>query len=84
MTTYDNTNRGALFTNKRREKDSHPTFTGRINVEGKDYWLSAWGKTSKAGEKFLSLSVQPAEGNGQGGGGSSGPTSFDDFDDIPF
>lgn len=83
MSKYDDTNRGALFTNKRREKDSHPTFTGRINVEGRDYWLSAWGKTSKAGEKFLSLSVQPADGNSQGG--SSGPTSFDDFDgDIPF
>lgn len=75
MTTYDNTNRGALFTNERRTKDSHPGFTGKINVEGKEYWLSAWGKTSKAGKKFLSLSVNPVEET------NTGPTSFDDFDD---
>lgn len=77
---WDNTNRGALFTNKRKEKDTHPSFTGRLNVDGKEYWLSAWGKTSKAGEKFLSLSVAPVEEK------NTGPTSFDDLagDEIPF
>lgn len=79
MSNYDNTNRGALFTNKRRTKDNHPGFTGKINVEGKEYWLSAWGRTSKAGEKFLSLSVNPVQET------NTGPTSFDDFDDdVPF
>lgn len=78
---FDNTNSGALFTNKRKEKDTHPSFTGRINVDGKEYWLSAWGKTSRKGEKFLSLAVNPVEKTNS----PDGPTDFDDFDDeIPF
>jgi hypothetical protein len=93
MSDYDNTNRGALFTNKRRQRDSQPAFTGRLNVEGREYWISAWGKTSKAGEKFLSLSVNPVQEV------NTGPTSFEELggfdsasgseykdidDDIPF
>lgn len=55
---YDNTNRGALFRNERKEKDNHPDHTGSINVDGVEYWLSAWVKTSKSGQKFFSLSVK--------------------------
>ena len=58
--SYDNTNRGTLGRNKRREKDSHPEFTGKLNVEGREYWLSGWVKESN-GEKFFSLSVKPKE-----------------------
>jgi uncharacterized protein (DUF736 family) len=60
MTTYDNTNRGALFKNKDKESDNHPDYNGKVNVGGKDYFLSAWIKTSKKGEKFMSLSVKAA------------------------
>lgn len=55
--TYDSTNRGTLGKNKRREKDSHPEYTGKLNVDGKEYWLSGWVKES-GGEKFFSLSVK--------------------------
>jgi hypothetical protein len=58
---YDNTNRGALFRNRQHEQDTDPSYTGTINVGGTDYWLSAWLKTSKAGEKFMSLSVKPKQ-----------------------
>ena len=58
---YDNTNRGALFNNDRKEKETHPDFTGSIDVGGKSYWIKGWKKTSKAGNKFLSLSVDPKE-----------------------
>ncbi len=58
-TEYDNTNRGSLFTKKRKEKDTHPDYTGSINVGGTEYWLSAWKRYSaKSGEPFLSISVQ--------------------------
>lgn len=59
---YDNTNRGILSKNDRRETDSHPEYTGTINVAGIDYWLSAWVKTRKDGSgKFFSLSVKEKE-----------------------
>jgi len=58
---YDNTNSGALFKNKNKESDKHPDYRGSINVNGKDFWISSWLKTSKAGEKYMSLSVQAKE-----------------------
>lgn len=83
---YDNTNRGALFRNARKEKDTHPDHQGTINVDGKDYWLSAWVKTSKKGAKFFSLSVKPKEVNAPPREpADSAPAPSNDFDDdIPF
>jgi uncharacterized protein (DUF736 family) len=54
---YDNTNSGALFKNAKKQKDTQPDYRGSLNVEGTDYWISAWLKTSKKGEKFMSLAV---------------------------
>ena len=54
---YNNTNRGRLFKNDRKQKETHPDYTGDININGTDYWLSAWKKTSKAGKPFLSISI---------------------------
>lgn len=56
MTQYDNTNRGVLFDNDRKETDSHPDMTGKLNVNGVDHWFSAWWKDGRNGE-FLSLSL---------------------------
>lgn len=60
MADFDNTNRGVLFRNDKASTDKHPTHTGSINIEGVDYWLSAWVKEGQKG-KFFSLSVQPKE-----------------------
>jgi hypothetical protein len=64
--TYDNTNSGLLAKNERKEKDSHPDYTGKINVEGRDFYLSAWIKEGREGSKmegrkFFSLSVKPVD-----------------------
>jgi hypothetical protein len=56
--TYDNTNRGALFKNDRKEADNHPDYTGELDVDGTPYWVNGWIKTSKKGTKFMSLSVK--------------------------
>jgi uncharacterized protein (DUF736 family) len=58
---YDNTNRGALFKNDEKAKDEQPDYRGRLNVDGVEFWLSGWIKTSKAGAKFMSLNVQPKQ-----------------------
>ena len=61
MAEFDNTNRGSLFKNEKKEEEKHPDMNGSINVDGKDYWISGWKKTSKAGTGFISLSVRPKQ-----------------------
>ena len=57
---YDNKNRGALFTNERKESEKHPDFNGTVNVEGKDFRIAAWKKMSKKGKDYMSLSISEA------------------------
>jgi len=61
---YDNTNRGALFKNDKKETEKQPDYRGKLNVNGKDFYLSAWIKSAKDGGKFMSLSVsEPMQGH---------------------
>ena len=50
---YDDTNRGALFRNNRKEQDSHPDHTGNINVDGKEFTSTHGLKLAKAATSFL-------------------------------
>lgn len=91
MTTYDNTNRGALFKNDRKEQQTHPDYKGSLNVGGVDYWVSSWIKEGAKG-KFMSLSITPKEAQAPAPAPrpqakSTAPVSsgFDDMDsDVPF
>ena len=65
MSDYDNTNRGSLFKNGKKESEKHPDYTGKVNVGGEDFYLSAWIKESKSGEKYMSLSVKAIEQKGE-------------------
>ena len=60
---YDNTDKGALFKNDKKETEKHPDYKGSLNVGGTDYWISGWLKTSKAGAKYMSLSVSAKDEN---------------------
>ena len=60
--TYDNTNRGTLGKNMNPKDEKSPEYTGKINIDGKMYWLKAWVNTNKTdGSKFFSLRVNPME-----------------------
>lgn len=64
---YDNTNSGALFVKKNKKSEKSPDYDGKINVEGKDWAIAGWKRTSKNGNTFLSLKVSEprVEVNGQ-------------------
>lgn len=77
-------NSGTLGKNSRREKDSHPTHTGRCLIDGKEFWISAWVKEGRDG-KFFSLAFKPKEERQQAPERRPEPTVTEDFDDdIPF
>ena len=90
MMDYDNTNRGALFKNDDKQSDKHPDYKGSINIDGVEYWLSSWIKTSKQGNKFMSLSVQPKQQAKPAKQAKQAPqavdtSGFDDmYSDLPF
>ena len=79
--TYDNTNSGALFKNTKKQKDNHPDYTGTINVDGTEYQLAAWIKTSKAGKTYMSLAVSEKQED-RSAKASPAPQTFDDA--VPF
>jgi uncharacterized protein (DUF736 family) len=77
MSTYDNTNTGALFPNDKGDNPKRPDFKGTINVGGTDYNVAGWRKESKNGKKFLSLKLdQKTDGGNQ--------SANNDEDEIPF
>ena len=61
MAEFSNVNRGSLFKNDKKLEDRHPDMNGTINIDGTEYWISGWKKTSKAGTGFISLSVRPKQ-----------------------
>jgi len=77
-----NENSGALFRNDRKEKDTHPDYTGTININGTDYYQSAWVKKDKNGKSYFSQSFKPKEQ--QPTQQASRAVQNDGTDDLPF
>lgn len=84
---FDNTNRGSIWKNDKKETEKHPDFTGSLNVAGTEYWVSAWKRKPDANEKApaLSFTVKLKEENSASNHEKPAEKSFDNFDDgIPF
>lgn len=65
MSEYDNSNRGAIWNNDQKKTDRHPDYSGSINVDGKEYWLSGWKKKPGQSDRapLMSFSVRPKDYN---------------------
>ena len=86
---YDNTSRGVLFKNDRKEKENHPDYKGNYtDANGAEFWLSAWLKKDKNGNTFMSLSTTAKDDAHNGGmqqaRKAAKPAEEIAFDDIPF
>ena len=57
-------NNGSVFVNRRKQKETHPDYTGEIKIDGKLYWLNAWQKETRNGEAWFSFAVSPKEDRG--------------------
>lgn len=85
MSQYDDTNSGALFKNDKGDNPKRPDYRGFVNVNGVEFWCSGWirkaEKGKRAGETFMSLSLEPKEEQAKP---APQPAVDDDFDDVPF
>ena len=50
-------NSGAIFKNDKKQKETHPDYKGKINVEGKDFEVALWLKESAKGMKYFSVAI---------------------------
>lgn len=73
-------NSGALFKNADKVKHTDRDYSGELNVEGTEYWVSAWINTSKKGTKYLALTLKPKDA----AFGASTQTKPDFNDEIGF
>lgn len=71
---------GVLF-GRQGATGNQPNYEGGVNIDGVEYTLSGWKKTSKAGKAYLSLRVRRADDQMWRQGSANGQSQEDD---IPF
>jgi hypothetical protein len=82
MANFDNNNTGAIWGNKDRKTDKHPTHTGSLNVEGVEYRVSAWVGDKSKNQPALSFKIQKKEPKQEQK--QSAPKQEINNSDIPF
>ena len=88
---YDNTNRGGVWLNKKRDKDTSPHYKGELNIEGKEYWIAVWKNDPGVDGKkpvlnFRAQVKEPKQDqHNQAKANGFAPDEVEDMDDeIPF
>lgn len=77
---YDNNMSGVLFRNTDKDPKKNPKwpdYQGSAEVDGIEYWLSAWIKEGRKG-KFFSIAFKPKDE------ANHDQRRHDDDEDIPF
>lgn len=82
--SHDDTNKGAIWRNDKKETERQPDFKGQANIDGVEYWVSAWKRGPNDNPKspalrfaFTAKEQKPSAPQPQSGG-------VDFEDDIPF
>lgn len=80
---------GSLFNNGYKQKDSHPDMRGDLLLDGKEWEIAGWKKSTRNGEPWYSLKVQPKRAKPEAGKAATAQdyakAKGGDFnDDIPF
>lgn len=83
---FDNTNRGAIWKNRDKKEDKHPDFKGSLNIDGVDYWVSAWKRKDDApnNQPALSFTVKPKDEQASAKPAARQTVREDMDDEIPF
>ena len=80
-------NSGALFRNDKRETEKHPEYTGKITIEGVEYYLSAWVNEMRNGQKYFAIKAKAATAPATTTATAQprpGVVVADPIDDLPF
>jgi hypothetical protein len=64
MSQYDNNLTGVLFKNDKGDNEKRPDYKGSAEIEGVQYWVSAWIKEGAKG-KFMSMKYERKEQQAQ-------------------
>ena len=90
---YDNTNRGSVWVNDKKLTDKHPDLNGSLDVDGVEYWVSAWKRKEGANPKapVLSFSIKRKDEAKKAAPTTDSPVDIPNpgdadafFEDIPF
>ena len=71
-----------LFANDKRQNESQPVMRGVLTLDGTEYEVALWGKTSAKGLKFWSGAIKPKEERQAKAPVKDTAPDFDD--DVPF
>ena len=71
----------SLFFNDKQGNEKRPDLKGTVLIEGKEYEVALWKKTSTKGTQFLSGNIKPAQEKKEVG---REPETSQFNDEIPF